>query len=136
MYTAFERHTSSINNELFSIEHRYDPRLVTLLVHNYRAHPSIMNVYSELSYDNGLKAMVNDVDSDEAQTLKQLRPILPTEEQGVIFIGVEGKNEKGNDSPSWFNEQEVTSVSSWTEKNKVYLSLTRYIHRFCDFTIN
>lgn len=73
-----------------------------------------MAVYSERFYDNDLKAMVNDVNSDDAKILSELRPILPTDRkitQGVIFIGVKGRNEKGEESPSWFNVEEADSVS-------------------------
>lgn len=79
-----------------------------------------MTVYSERFYDNDLKAMVNDVDSEDAQILKRLRPILSTGDrsitQGVIFFGVKGKNEKDFDSPSWFNDVEVDSVSKWIDR--------------------
>lgn len=99
-------------------EHRYDPRLVTRLVYNYRSLPSILNVYSELFYDKDLKAMVSDVDSVEAEAIKRLQQILPDEEyrsqtQGVIFVGVEGRSQRCADSPSWLNKAEANNVSDF-----------------------
>lgn len=75
-----------------------------------------MKVYSELFYDKDLKAMVNDVDTVEAEIVKRLRPILPNEEgrditHGLIFVGVEGRSQKCADSPSWLNKAEANNVS-------------------------
>lgn len=96
-------------------EHRYDPRLVTRLLCNYRSLPSIMNVYSDLFYDGDLQPMVNDVGSDEAEILKRLQPILPNVgtravTQGLIFIGVEGRSQQCAESPSWLNKAEANNV--------------------------
>ncbi len=75
-----------------------------------------MSVYNDLFYDQDLKAMVNDVDSDEVELVKRLRPILPNVEkrnptQAVIFVGVEGKSQQCADSPSWLNKAEANNVS-------------------------
>ncbi|KAJ6650187.1 putative RNA helicase armi, partial [Pseudolycoriella hygida] len=102
-------------------KNRYDPRLVTRLVYNYRSLPSILSIYSELFYDKDLKAMVNDVDSEEAQILRKLKSILPNEElrnvsHGVVFIGVEGKSQRCMDSPSWLNKAEANNVLQFLMK--------------------
>lgn len=60
--------------------------------------------------------MINDIDSKEAQILRNLRPILPNngdrdDTQGVIFCGVKGKSEKPSDSPSWRNKAEADEVN-------------------------
>lgn len=78
-----------------------------------------MNVHSKMFYDNDLKAIISDVDSDDSIVLKKLSPILPNHgnrnvTEGVIFIGVKGKNARSNESPSWFNEEEADAVSIWT----------------------
>ncbi|XP_037040158.1 probable RNA helicase armi [Bradysia coprophila] len=106
-------------------ERRFDPRLITRLVFNYRSLPSIMSIYSELFYDSDLKAMVNDVDSIEAELVKRLRPIFlhPEQEnvtQGVIFIGVQGKSQQCADSPSWFNAAEANNVLQFMMKLMKY----------------
>lgn len=74
-----------------------------------------MKVYSQLFYDDDLKAMVNDSDSKESEILKALAPILPNHgerdvTQGIIFYGVEGKSESCMDSPSWLNNAEAKHV--------------------------
>ncbi len=60
--------------------------------------------------------MINDVDSKDAVILKELTRILPNNGErdvshGVIFFGVNGKNETSPDSPSWYNKEEATRVS-------------------------
>lgn len=75
-----------------------------------------MNVYSKLFYDDDLKAMVNDDDSQESTILKHLATFLPNHgersvTQGIIFYGVEGKSESCVDSPSWLNNAEAKHVS-------------------------
>lgn len=98
-------------------EYRYDPRLITRLVDNYRSIPSVMNVYNELFYDNDLKPMI-DVNGDDGQLLKRLRRLLPNnrnDTEGVIFCNVKGKNQRNDDSPSWFNLEEAKKVSVATK---------------------
>ncbi|KAG4074469.1 hypothetical protein HA402_015758 [Bradysia odoriphaga] len=97
-------------------EHHYDPRLVTRLVNNYRSIPSILNVYSDLFYDASLKAMISEVDSEDAKVLNSLIRILPNNKaNGVVFIGVNGKNVKDADSPSWCNKEEAETIKKFFE---------------------
>lgn len=93
-----------------------------------------MNVYSELFYDKDLKAMVNDVDSVEAEIVKRVRPILSQDENGnmthgVFFVGVEGRSQKCADSPSWLNKAEANNVSYSCVVHTVY---ERNKFRFCN----
>lgn len=73
-----------------------------------------MSVYSDLFYNSTLKAVITADDSDEVKLLGKLSRFLPNDRNvnaGVIFIDVKGKNEKSNDSPSWYNDCEANSVS-------------------------
>ncbi|XP_054735620.1 probable RNA helicase armi [Anastrepha obliqua] len=99
----------------------FDPRLVTKLLYNYRALPSILNVYSELFYDSELRAMINENDSREADMLKNLDALLPASEKrpkshGVFFYGTRSENKQEADSPSWFNPLEARNVFLMTIK--------------------
>lgn len=79
---------------------------------NYRSVPSILNVYSDLFYDASLIAEIDGVDSEDAKILNSVTRILPNNKtNGVVFIGVNGKNERCSDSPSWYNKSEAEHVS-------------------------
>lgn len=93
----------------------YDPRLVTKLLYCYRALPSILQPFNELSYNNELRAVISETDSFESKLLQKLHDILPNPEartphHGVFFIGSRGENQKDSDSPSWYNAVEARQV--------------------------
>ncbi|EDW72323.2 uncharacterized protein Dwil_GK20777 [Drosophila willistoni] len=93
----------------------YNPCLLTKLLYNYRALPSIMNVYSRLFYDNELIPMISDKDSPQAKLLTKLQPIFSNNMEmppahGVIFYGIIGENVQERDSPSWFNPSEAQEI--------------------------
>ncbi|EDV99682.1 GH12466 [Drosophila grimshawi] len=75
----------------------YNPDVLTKLLYNYRAIPSIMSVYSRLFYDNELIAQISKEDSHEAQLLVKLQsPLFNTENtprtHGAFFHGILGEN--------------------------------------------
>ncbi|XP_017057969.1 probable RNA helicase armi [Drosophila ficusphila] len=93
----------------------YNPVVLTKLLYNYRALPSIMSVYSKLFYDDELIPMVSQSDSRESQLLSKLRVVFEPEKDmpqahGTFFYGITGENRQENDSPSWFNPHEVKEV--------------------------
>jgi len=93
----------------------YNPCVLTKLLYNYRALPSIMSIYSKLFYDDELISVVSDKDSREAKLLSRLRCVFEPENDmpqahGTFFYGITGENRQENDSPSWYNPQEVKEV--------------------------
>ncbi|XP_034110719.1 probable RNA helicase armi [Drosophila albomicans] len=93
----------------------YNPCLLTKLLNNYRALPTIMDVYSKLFYDDELISMVSEKDSRELHLLTDLHEIFkPIRDipynQGTFFHGIIGENLQEMDSPSWFNPAEAREV--------------------------
>ncbi|XP_039484922.1 probable RNA helicase armi [Drosophila santomea] len=93
----------------------YNPAVLTKLLYNYRALPSIMNIYSKLFYDDELIPVVSEKDSRESRLLSTLRCVFEPEKDmplahGTFFYGITGENRQENDSPSWYNPQEVKEV--------------------------
>ena len=84
----------------------YDPLLVTRLVRNYRSHWGIIKVPSELFYYSDLIPS-----APEELTRRFVNSnFLPNRDIPVIFHGVQGNNDKDEDSPSWFNAVEAFEV--------------------------
>ncbi|KAM8719655.1 hypothetical protein ACLKA7_005822 [Drosophila subpalustris] len=95
----------------------YNPLVLTKLLHNYRALPSIMGVYSKLFYDDELVPMVCPRDSREALLLADLQAIFGADPvvtvprtHGTFFHGIMGDNLQEPDSPSWYNPIEARQV--------------------------
>lgn len=93
----------------------YNPCVLTKLLHNYRALPSIMSVYSKLFYDDELISMVSEKDSPEAILLADLQTIFGPDTtmprtHGTFFHGIMGENMQEDDSPSWYNPIEASQV--------------------------
>ncbi|XP_076658153.1 putative RNA helicase armitage isoform X2 [Halictus rubicundus] len=91
----------------------YDPRLVTKLVINYRSLPEIVELSSSMFYDSELVSQVSPKRSKEAKLLHELSTELPEREgspPAIVFHGINGKNCRDNDSPSWYNPEEATQV--------------------------
>jgi len=105
------------NMNKFTLYGGYHPNYITKLVKNYRSHPAILHIYSHLFYDNDLLPYAD-------QTLtKSLCPFvtelfhLPNDRQyPIIFHGIEGKDRRENNSPSWFNPDEITVVFHYLKK--------------------
>lgn len=93
----------------------YNPGVLTKLLYNYRALPSIMSVYSKLFYDNELVSMVSEKESREAKLLADLQAIFEPNvdmprTHGTFFYGIMGENMQETDSPSWYNPAEAREV--------------------------
>lgn len=86
-------------------EIKFDQRIVTKLIRNYRSHKAIMKLPNELFYDNDLLPCANPILSS-----LQNWEHLPMKGFPVIFHGVEGVDEREGSSPSWFNAEEASIV--------------------------
>lgn len=94
-------------NETMFVDHGcYDPLLVTKLIDNYRSHPAILGLSSDLFYHNELV-----VKADEGLTHQLCNwSMLPHKGFPVIFHGVRGEDVREGNSPSWFNPVETVQV--------------------------
>ena len=85
---------------------RYNPAVLTKLTRNYRSHPDILELPNALFYDGELEAAA---DQFQSRSLEQWEH-LPTPGVPLKFIGVQGKDEREEASPSWFNSHEIARV--------------------------
>ncbi|KAI3837635.1 hypothetical protein MKX03_029760 [Papaver bracteatum] len=88
----------SYNNE--------DENFVTKLVRNYRCHPSILELPSNLFYKGELVACKE----EKCSFTDAWESLLPNKEFPVLFAGVQGCNEREGNNPSWFNRIEASKV--------------------------
>lgn len=89
----------------FECYERGDENYVTKLVRNYRCHPAILELPSNLFYKGELIACKKDDESFNYDCLG-----LPNMSFPVFFIGIEGVDEREGNNPSWFNRTEVSKV--------------------------
>ena len=91
---------------------QYDARVLTKLVHNYRAHPALLDVPNQEFYDGELVAcgpphLIN-------------RHVgwshLPNPRVPLIFHAVAGDDEREGTSPSWFNRDECGVVLNYIKR--------------------
>ncbi|CAL4920873.1 unnamed protein product [Urochloa decumbens] len=83
-----------------------NPNYVTKLVRNYRCHPAILELPSELFYGGELIACKE----DEEPAYDCIG--LPNKSFPVLFVGIQGCDEREGTNPSWFNRIEVSKVVS------------------------
>ncbi|KAI3904758.1 hypothetical protein MKW92_002454 [Papaver armeniacum] len=91
----------SYNNE--------DENFVTKLVRNYRCHPSILELPSNLFYKGELVACKE----EKCSFTDAWESLLPNKEFPVLFAGVQGCNEREGNNPSWFNRIEASKDPYW-----------------------
>eukprot|EP00250_Pteridium_aquilinum_P018480 c24107_g1_i1 orf=358-3687(+) len=89
---------------------------VTKLVRNYRSHPTILDLPSRLFYNGELIACAPQEICNSLCGWEEL----PNKNFPVLFVGVEGKDEREGKSPSWFNAQEASKVVEMVAKLKEY----------------
>lgn len=100
------------NNEIYN----YDERVVTKLLYNYRSLPSILSSFNELFYDSELIPTISPMGSEESKILKRIQAqVLKdqeyTENYGILFNGIRGREEQIAESTSWRNLAECAAVS-------------------------
>ena len=91
---------------------QYNSEVVTKLVENYRSHPDILKLPNREFYDDELKAKADEM----VRTSLCRWQHLPKEGFPIIFHGIEGKDEREADSPSFFNKEEVVTVYHYVKQ--------------------
>ncbi|KAL3626301.1 hypothetical protein CASFOL_029850 [Castilleja foliolosa] len=92
--------------ELYSKGNANDEYLMIKLVRNYRTHEAILSLPSELFYDGELMPCKEESPS----FLESWEDILPNKEFPLIFMGIQGCDEREGSNPSWFNRIEASKV--------------------------
>ncbi|RWW83434.1 hypothetical protein BHE74_00008050 [Ensete ventricosum] len=82
-----------------------DENYVTKLVRNYRCHPAILDLPSKLFYKGELIACKEDTRSSIYEYVD-----LPNKAFPVLFVGIQGCDEREGNNPSWFNRIEASKV--------------------------
>lgn len=89
---------------------KYNDHLLTKLLRNYRSHPAILEKPNEMFYDSELLVCADEIMRNSLQTFDQL----PSKGFPIIFHGIEGKDEREENSPSFFNVAEAQQVMKYT----------------------
>ncbi|KAK1259712.1 putative RNA helicase SDE3 [Acorus gramineus] len=97
-----------------------DENYVTKLLRNYRCHPSILELPSKLFYKGELIACKEEEDSLSMYDW----PELPNKAFPVLFVGIQGCDEREGNNPSWFNRTEASKVVEIIRKLRDNLNIT------------
>lgn len=79
---------------------------ITRLVRNYRSHSKILHLPSTLVYGGEL---IPCKENDRSSSIPML-DLLPNPEFPLLFIGIQGHDEREGSNPSWFNRIEASKV--------------------------
>ncbi|KAJ4843442.1 putative RNA helicase sde3 [Turnera subulata] len=85
-----------------------DENYVTKLKRNYRCHPDILHLPSNLFYKGELIACKDS--TDDSTSLLSLVNFIPGKNFPVLFFGIQGCDEREGNNPSWFNRIEASKV--------------------------
>lgn len=88
------------------------PDFAVQLRDNYRSHPEVLRVYSELTYNGTLVPCADQKKTNVLQTSK----IMPVRGKPIMFCHLNGREERQKDSPSWMNEQEAFHIVALIER--------------------
>ncbi|XP_077977756.1 uncharacterized protein LOC144433319 [Glandiceps talaboti] len=88
----------------------YNPFLVTKLVDNYRSHPALLSLPSQLFYHDEL---VPKADPEQRECLCQWNELPNKEGFPILFHGIKGDDLREGNSPSWFNPVEAVQVMKY-----------------------
>uniref|UniRef100_A0A914V798 RNA helicase n=1 Tax=Plectus sambesii TaxID=2011161 RepID=A0A914V798_9BILA len=91
---------------------QYDSNFVTKLLRNYRSHPDIFTVSSQLFYQNELIPCAGETERTSLCQWKEL----PKRGVPLIFRGVIGADKREEKSPSFFNAYEVAVAKGYVDK--------------------
>ncbi|KAK1309746.1 putative RNA helicase SDE3 [Acorus calamus] len=97
-----------------------DENYVTKLLRNYRCHPAILELPSKLFYKGELIACKEEEDSLSMYDW----PELPNKAFPVLFVGIQGCDEREGNNPSWFNRTEASKVVDIIRKLRDTLNIT------------
>jgi len=84
----------------------FDERIMSKLLRNFRSHAELLRLPNQLFYDNELLACADPMLANSCLGWEKL----PNPKVPMIFHGIEGKDERENSSPSWFNADEALLV--------------------------
>ncbi|XP_070557357.1 uncharacterized protein [Ptychodera flava] len=88
----------------------YNPYLISKLVDNYRSHPALLKLPSQIFYHDELLAKA-DVKIRECLCTLDL---LPNKDAfPILFHGIRGEDMREGNSPSWFNPVEAVQVMKY-----------------------
>ena len=93
---------------------KYNPRVVTKLLDNYRSHHAILHVPNECFYDGQLRSCADKKMIEAFLNWDEL----PNRTMPLLFHGVDGKDAREGNNPSYFNPQEVSQVIYYVDKLK------------------
>ncbi|PKU67749.1 probable RNA helicase SDE3 [Dendrobium catenatum] len=82
-----------------------DENYVTKLLRNYRSHPAILELPSKTFYKGELIACKEDDESSICDCAS-----LPNKSFPVLFVGIQGCDEREGSNPSWFNRIEASKA--------------------------
>lgn len=83
--------------------------LITMLVRNYRSHPSILYLPNNLFYGGTLVTSGDRLSTHSLANWEHL----PKRGFPVLFHSLEGENLRESNSPSWFNPQEALQIATY-----------------------
>jgi len=119
LYSRHEEKKGSSKTTLYAEYGYYNPQFITKLVHNYRSHPAILYLPSQLFYDNELIASA---DETMRSSFCKWDELPNKNEFPIIFHGVLGIDIQEGNSPSWFNPTEAILVYNYIEKLQKFKS--------------
>ncbi|XP_030640613.1 putative helicase mov-10-B.2 [Chanos chanos] len=90
----------------------FDNRYVTKLLQNYRSHRAILEIPNELFYEHELQVCADEIACSSYCSWEYL----PKRGFPVIFRGVLGKDDREENSPSFFNISEIEVIIDYLKK--------------------
>ena len=109
----------------------YNPRYITMLVRNYRSHKLLLQVPNALFYDDSLESCANPMVTECRLHWEGL----PTKGVPLFWHGIEGKEDREANSPSWFNGDEAVCV--WRHVASLVADSRKLImHNVCDLMLS
>ena len=91
----------------------FDERIMTKLLRNFRSHAELLRLPNQLFYDNELLPCADPMLANSCLDWERL----PNPRVPMIFHGIEGKDERENNSPSWFNADEALLVLDYVPQH-------------------
>ena len=86
----------------------YDTRVITKLLNNFRSHPKLLTLPSELFYDNELVSKADPMVTSSMLNWEHL----PNKKVPLVFHGVVGEDQREDRSPSYFNPEEAVILGT------------------------
>lgn len=98
-----------------------DQNYLTRLIRNYRSHPAILDLPSRLFYNGELIACKDDCDPSIYESLN-----FPNKNFPILFVGIQGCDEREGNNPSWFNRIEASKVEKIIRNIMTNTELTEF----------